>query len=631
MRLEDMHGRHFGRYEVRTLLGRGGMAAVYIAHDPALQRDVALKVLYPQYGNDATQTARFRQEAVLAAQLDHPHIVPIYDVGETGGVLYIAMRLLHGQSLADVLRTGVKLPAWQVITIINHIASALDYAHAHNIIHRDVKAGNVLLETDASGITRALLTDFGIAKSLDTGGMTMSGMLLGTPDAMAPEQISNQPLTCKVDVYALGVLAYRCLTGRMPFEGGPEHVLLGHLYGTPPEPSSVDAALPLAIDGVLRIAMARDPAHRYASAGAFAAALQTALAQPPADDAPTHAGPSPLLAGAPALERAQASQPAPPPTEQPASTPVATPRVWRFWPLALVGVLLAAFGARSALGIGTPPTATPPASQPTAPAATVSVIISTAVPTSTPTRTTVPTAAPTVAPTLAPTIAPTIAPTRQPTARPRPTRQPTVQPTPAPPPPTAVVTATVAPTSTPEPPTAAPTLAPTSTPEPTVAAACDIAIDRQFATLLENSPSIADRLGCPSRAATNTSLADQPFERGWMLWIESTDAVYTLTGTSRGGYRVFVGRDGQTGDEPAFSGEPPAGLYAPTSGFGRVWSTHDAVRESLGWATALERGPIGGRYQQFDNGRLIWSGDSLGGGERFIVLYGEKDYLRTAP
>src|SRR6185436_10248722 len=146
MRLEDLQGRRIGRYEIVGLLGRGGMAAVYRAHDTVLRRDVALKVLYPQYIGDRTLIKRFEYEAVLAAGLDHPNIVPIYDVGEADGLVYIAMKLLAGRSLADVLRVQGSLPLAELLPIVEQIASALDYAHAKNIVHRDIKAGNILLE-----------------------------------------------------------------------------------------------------------------------------------------------------------------------------------------------------------------------------------------------------------------------------------------------------------------------------------------------------------------------------------------------------------------------------------------------------------------------------------------------------
>jgi Serine/threonine protein kinase len=205
MHLEDMVGRTIGRYHVLTLLGRGRMAAVYRARDTVLQRDVALKVLYPQFLGDATLVERFRREAVLAARLDHPGIVPIYDIGETDGTAFIAMRLLEGPSLADVLRVRQRLTINETLALLDQLAAALDYAHANGVIHRDIKPANIILEglgtpwnrsnpdlLEQVRLTvptmRAILTDFGIAKALDAPGTTTTGVLIGTPEYMAPDR-----------------------------------------------------------------------------------------------------------------------------------------------------------------------------------------------------------------------------------------------------------------------------------------------------------------------------------------------------------------------------------------------------------------------------------------------------------
>src|SRR5215218_6144577 len=289
MRLEDLIGQRLGRYEIVALVGRGGMAAVYRAHDTALRRDIALKVLYPQFGGDAALVERFQREAVLAANLDHPNILPIYDVGETNGLVYIAMRLLSGRSFADMLRLRGALPPSELVPIVEQIASALDYAHARQIVHRDIKPANILIEGLGTGdwglgagspnpqspspIPHAVLTDFGIAKSLDplASGLTMTGVLIGTPEYMAPEQITGgSQVDGRADIYALGVLVYRALTGRRPFEGGTQEVLMGHLQGTPADPSSIDPRLPPAVGAALRKALARDPGQRYSSASEFA-------------------------------------------------------------------------------------------------------------------------------------------------------------------------------------------------------------------------------------------------------------------------------------------------------------------------------------------------------------------------
>ncbi len=271
MRLEGLIGQYLGRYKIEALIGRGGMAAVYRAFDPALQRNVALKVLYPQYLADPSLVERFRREAITAASLDHPYIAPIYDVGEVDGLVYLAMKLLPGPSLAELLQREGRMPISRVAILISEVASALEEAHAHGIVHRDIKPGNVLF--DARG--RAMLTDFGIAKSLESSSLTESSVIVGTPDYIAPEQIDphlapSGHIDGRADIYALGAMVYRAITGRRPFDGSAQTVLLAHLQQEPPPPSSIVPELPPAIDAVVGRALAKHPDDRYTSAGEFA-------------------------------------------------------------------------------------------------------------------------------------------------------------------------------------------------------------------------------------------------------------------------------------------------------------------------------------------------------------------------
>src|SRR3712207_3038958 len=173
MRLDSLIGERLGRYQIEAIIGRGGMAAVYRAFDPALKRQVALKVLYPQFLADPDLVERFRREAVTAAALDHPNIMPIYDAGEADGLVYLAMKLLPGPSLAELLIREGRLPLPRVVTIASEVAAALDEAHKEGVVHRDIKPGNVIFDRHA----RAILTDFGIAKSLEGASLTESSVM----------------------------------------------------------------------------------------------------------------------------------------------------------------------------------------------------------------------------------------------------------------------------------------------------------------------------------------------------------------------------------------------------------------------------------------------------------------------
>jgi len=213
--LELPAGSTFGPYRILGPLGRGGMASVYRARDPALERDVALKVLPAEFLHDAAFADRFRQEARVAGRLEHPHIVPVHAFGIEQGAPWMAMRLVTGGSLAERVRRGPMAPR-VVAALLRDVAGALDYAHERGIVHRDVKPANVLL--DEAG--RAYLADFGVARMLEGSSVvTTTGMIQGTPSYMAPEQAMGEKVDRLADVYALGVVAFECLTGRVPYTG----------------------------------------------------------------------------------------------------------------------------------------------------------------------------------------------------------------------------------------------------------------------------------------------------------------------------------------------------------------------------------------------------------------------------
>jgi serine/threonine-protein kinase len=249
------------------------MATVYRVHDPALDRDVALKVLPAEFLHDPAFAARFQQEARVAAKLEHPHIVPVHAFGIEAGRPWMAMRLLAGGSLAERVRRGPLAPR-EAAALLRGVAGALDYAHARGIVHRDVKPANVLL--DEGG--RAYLADFGIARMLEGSPIvTATGLIQGSPTYMAPEQAMGEKVDRLADVYALGVMAFECLTGRVPYTGTtPVAILMKHVREPVPEPTEAGVAPPLA--AVVRRCLAKAPAERWPSAGAFAVALEQSAA-----------------------------------------------------------------------------------------------------------------------------------------------------------------------------------------------------------------------------------------------------------------------------------------------------------------------------------------------------------------
>lgn len=280
-------GTRLGSCVLERPLGIGGASAVYLARQERPRRQVAVKVLHPRLAGDprawSVFLARFRREADASAALDHANIVPIYEFGEQDGMAYLVMPYLADGSLADVLADVGALPLDRAITYLSQTAAALDYAHAHGIIHRDVKPSNLLLHPDG----RLLLADFGIAHSLgmaDQGpsGSSAShgdrslldeGVLMGTPHYMAPEQIRGGPVTAATDVYALGILAYTILAGEPPFIGTTAEILRQQLTDSPMALSSVRPDVPPQVEDAIAWALAKRPGDRPASAGAFATAL----------------------------------------------------------------------------------------------------------------------------------------------------------------------------------------------------------------------------------------------------------------------------------------------------------------------------------------------------------------------
>ncbi len=264
-------------YRIEEAIGRGGMGVVYRATQLALERPVAIKLIATERAQDPVFRARFEAESKLAASIEHPNVIPVYEAGENDGLLFIAMRLVEGTDLARLLDDEGALAPAHAARLVAQLAGALDAAHGQGLVHRDVKPANVLLTRPEP--EHVYLTDFGVAKSIGGGReITVAGGWVGSLDYLAPEQIRGEPAGPAVDVYALACLLHRCLTGSVPFPRDDDAAKLwAQVNAPPPSPSRLVPSLPPAIDEVLDRGMAKDPASRYPSAGGFAQACADAL------------------------------------------------------------------------------------------------------------------------------------------------------------------------------------------------------------------------------------------------------------------------------------------------------------------------------------------------------------------
>ncbi|MBZ0299634.1 MAG: protein kinase [Anaerolineae bacterium] len=285
--MDTLSGQTLGQYQLRELLGVGGMGAVYRGFQPSLEREVAVKVIFTRWAAQNEYRERFIREARMAASLEHAHIVPVYDFGTENDVSYVIMRLLGGGSLAERIlptRKNGPMPLLDVAHITRDLASALHYAHQRGIIHRDIKASNVMFDDHGT----VFLVDFGIAKLANSTSqqLTDTGVKIGTPEFMAPEQWLNEALTPAVDQYALAILTYLMLTSHMPFKGEQAYQFMhSHLHESPTPLIHWRHDLPGSLMPVLNRAMDKDPKARFADVEAFAQAFQAALE--PQGDGPT--------------------------------------------------------------------------------------------------------------------------------------------------------------------------------------------------------------------------------------------------------------------------------------------------------------------------------------------------------
>ena len=328
--VDKLVNKTLGQFQITRELGRGGMAVVYEAYQPALQRKVALKVLPPSLAQDDF-VRRFQHEAIAAAGLRHPNIVTIYDVSSEGHYNYIVMEFLEGRPLSEVIRTGGPMPLDRLCKIVEQVAQALDYAHQHGFIHRDIKPSNIMLDQ----ADHATLTDFGIARALTGTHLTQTGTLIGTPEYMSPEQVTGEEIDARTDVYSLGIVAYEMVTGQVPFSGTTASVLYKQA-NTPPPPlrTHVPGVNPTVENVILR-ALAKRRDERYATAGQFAQALIAATASQPGampsrqtspaiTQQASHISPQPMSVSPPTYTSPPAYMPPQPIPTQPPAAPRAS-------------------------------------------------------------------------------------------------------------------------------------------------------------------------------------------------------------------------------------------------------------------------------------------------------------------
>jgi tRNA A-37 threonylcarbamoyl transferase component Bud32 len=290
----DLTGRRLGNYRVLAALGQGGMAKVYKGYQPMLDRYVAIKVLSSHFASDEEFRARFQREAAAIARLRHPNIVQVYDFGVEDSVYYMVMEYIAGETLKTRIRMararGEMLEPWEVLTVLRGVAAALDYAHERDIIHRDVKPANIMLRIEEAGAGGGafmpVLTDFGVAKIMEGVQFTGTGMTIGTPDYMSPEQGSGGTVTHAADLYSLGVILYEMLAGELPFTADtPVAVVLKHISDRPPSLRQHVPDLPQAVDQVLGQALAKKPEDRFANGARLAEALAQAWGHATGDKA----------------------------------------------------------------------------------------------------------------------------------------------------------------------------------------------------------------------------------------------------------------------------------------------------------------------------------------------------------
>ncbi|MFN8121068.1 MAG: serine/threonine-protein kinase [Thermoleophilia bacterium] len=317
-----MIGRVLEGYRIESELGRGGQAVVYRATQLALQRQVALKIVSHQLSADPSFLERFKREGIAAANLDHPHVIPVYEAGEADGMAFLSMKFVDGPSLDGVIRSGQGLSAQRAMSILRQVGEALDYAHGTGLVHRDIKPANILLGPG----DHAYLSDFGLTRAIEGSKLTSSGVWMGTLEYVAPEQIKGSAITAAADRYALAVVAYEALTGRSIFDQADRTALLyAHLHEPHVPPSRRRPELGPGVDEVFSRALAKDPAQRPATSVGFVEELTAALQRSPAWSMAT--APTLVTQAPPPLAAAPTAGSTPPPPPPPPSPAAGSPQV----------------------------------------------------------------------------------------------------------------------------------------------------------------------------------------------------------------------------------------------------------------------------------------------------------------
>jgi YVTN family beta-propeller protein len=330
-------GSELAGYRIDGVAGQGGMGVVYRATQLALDRPVALKVIASELANNADFRERFKSEAQLAASIDHPNVVPVYEAGESDGVLYLAMRYVEGTDLRELVERNGGLDPERAVRLVWQVASALDAAHRRGLVHRDVKPPNVLVAEE--GEDHAYLTDFGLTKhAAAASGLTKTGQFVGTPDFVAPEQIRGENADARADIYALACLLYHTLTGQVPFPRPSELAkMYAHLNDPPPSVAASVVGVAPALDEVIGIGMAKDPAARYASAGDLARAAWAALQGEPVPKPAGSVATGEAATGISQVPAASAASATPPPASAIKTPPPAGTRATAAKPSAAPG------------------------------------------------------------------------------------------------------------------------------------------------------------------------------------------------------------------------------------------------------------------------------------------------------